>query len=416
MASFKKAILREDTYISPDRPDEPLVVTAERLRHWEAKHKEIIKKGRRIPIDFDHGYTPEDNVPITNAAHEKRRSAKNSVGFMEVFRVGQDEKGHFAEILLDITDPDAKGRCDRNEVYVSPVILDNWTDGKGKLYEDIIGHCDLVNHPVDASQTPFEKVGPEPGAIACGIRLGLGEPQHPSVFRLAIGEAEMADHADDDKKDKDKKDNTDHNDDNDRVGGDGEASGGVDPSKIAKQVMDKIGAEVPTDFDPMTPEGFTLMMTAVINKLSSEDDPLEEEGELEAQAPEFATLSTNHPARQAFEFSQKAHRSTVGQRLEAAFKSGRVTKAEFDSKTPLVNKVRLSLDSAGEQKPGKLEAWLEAREELPPGSVWPGEQNQATHLSTGETRPKEWNPNAHKEAKQTPERAKEVADWVMGNE
>ena len=91
---------------------------------------------------------------------------------------------------------------------------------------------------------------------------------------------------------------------------------------------------------------------------------------------------------------------------------GRITKQEFETKTPLVKSVRLSLDtSTGIQKPGKLESWLSSREELPGGSAWAGDQNQATHLSA-ETAPESWSVNQQKFEEETPKRVDEIVDWM----
>lgn len=400
MPTFKKSILREGNYFSPDRPNEPIVVTKQRLKEWEQKHQRILKSRRTIPVDFDHSYNPADNVPLTYASLEKRRSAVNSVGTMPVFRVSEDADGAYAEILLDITDPVAEGRCKRNEVYVSPVILDEWVDGRGQKYTDVIGHMDLVVHPVDDSQSPFSV---EPGAVACSaIRMGIGKPNKPNLFFFAVGDNNMAD----DERPDDEMTTDGDGGGNELPAPEPEAeANAVDPSKLAMMVMEKIGAEVPVGFDPMTAEGFSLFVTAVMNKLGSEDDEMAgggEEGALEAASPEFATLSTR--GRQAFEFAERQYRSGLASRLDSAFRSGRIGKDEHAAKKKLLGGVRLSLTASGEHREGKLETWLKSREELPAGTVWPGE-GQAT-LSAAQ-RPNGWNVNENKED------AKSVADWVL---
>src|SRR5262245_22221212 len=175
MAKFRKTVLQVGKkYKSPDGE---VVVTKERLKHWADTFGQMSAIGAVIPIGWDHSTKLEDLTALSTDEYEKRRSAKNTVGKLAEFKVA--DSGEAAELTLEITAPVAEGRAERNEVYVSPVLFEKYTHGTGDKFSDCFTHVDLVNHPVDHSQTPFAKV--EPGMIACALRMGADT----KIYRLA---------------------------------------------------------------------------------------------------------------------------------------------------------------------------------------------------------------------------------------
>jgi hypothetical protein len=188
---FKKAILAVGTYISPDRS---VVVTPKRLKHWENQHKRLTAARQVVPAAWDHADDWEDMQPISMSAYleqDDRPTAKNTVGRMVDFKVAPD--GRRAEILYEVRGRRGIEAVENNNVFVSPVILDEWQDGAGNKYRDVITHVDLVDHPVDHSQGPFIPVKGGDGAAAlslagreyCGLRMAVGRSK-PKMFRLAI--------------------------------------------------------------------------------------------------------------------------------------------------------------------------------------------------------------------------------------
>lgn len=187
---FKKAILAVGTYISPDRK---VVVTPERLRHWEREHRRLTRNKQVVPAAWDHADRWEDMQPIPMSSYrleDERPTARNTVGRMVDFRV--TDGGKRAEILYEVRGQRGIDAVENNNVFVSPVILDEWQDGAGNEYRDVITHVDLVDHPVDYSQGPFIPVKGD-GAAAlslagreyCGLRMSLGRKK-PEMFRLAL--------------------------------------------------------------------------------------------------------------------------------------------------------------------------------------------------------------------------------------
>ncbi len=172
MAKFHKTILRVGEYESPDGS---VVVTPQRLAHWEKQHQALSANRQVVPIDWDHASDPTDAVPLSLTDYQKKRSAKNTVG--RVADVKRSSDGNSMELTMEISDPKAVASAKSNHVFVSPVIFGDWKDGKGNVYEDVITHVDIVNHPVDSTQTPFKALS----ILRMGIDAGK-----PQSYRLAM--------------------------------------------------------------------------------------------------------------------------------------------------------------------------------------------------------------------------------------
>jgi hypothetical protein len=172
MAGFKKAVLRVGTYHSPDGE---VPVTPERLQHWRREFQRMKSARQVVPVDWDHAEQSNRAglTPLSLGDFRKRRSARNTVGHLVDFDLTEDG----AVLTLDVPDENAADKADKNLVFVSPVISPAWRDGALNEYADCITHVDFVNHPVDYSQGPFERISTETNqqpAIACALRMGLG--------------------------------------------------------------------------------------------------------------------------------------------------------------------------------------------------------------------------------------------------
>lgn len=181
-------MLRIGTHYSPDGTVD---ITPERLRHWANQFQRLKENRQVVPMDWDHADDARKAIPLSTDKWAKRRSAKNTVGVLRDFKVNEDGKS--ATLTMNVKNS-AKESFDDNHVFVSPVIFDSWQDGQGNQYEDVITHVDVVNHPVDASQGPFEPC--EPGAVACALRMGL-QAGSPKTYRL--GPLPTGDEMDDEK-------------------------------------------------------------------------------------------------------------------------------------------------------------------------------------------------------------------------
>ena len=179
---FHKTVLSPGRYHSPDGHVD---VTPERLQHWARQHQRLVENGQRVPVSLDHATTVESSLPMSteqlvgSVDANKGRSVGNTVGFLESIKPLPDGNG--AEIVLELKNDRAIELAESNTGFVSPVIFTSWTDGRGNKYDDLITHCDIVNHPVDSYQSEF---------TALGLRMGLSTDSEgkPLVFRLAADE------------------------------------------------------------------------------------------------------------------------------------------------------------------------------------------------------------------------------------
>lgn len=204
---FKKAMLAPGEYESPDGTVE---ITKERLQHWAKQFARMSAAQHVVPADMDHPDDELEALPISSDEYttrllnrEKRRGAETTVGRMLDFRYLGDEG---AEVTLAICDPTAESRCDQNVVGLSPYIFDEWKDGDGNVFRDVITHMDIVVYPVDHHQKPFKKVAVTDRvgkAIACSALRFAGPGKATRSYRLSAnpkGKAIMA--KDDKEKDK----------------------------------------------------------------------------------------------------------------------------------------------------------------------------------------------------------------------
>lgn len=355
---FRKTVLRVGTYKAPEGDVD---VTPERLRHWESEFARMTAASQVVPMHWDHSPDPEALVPVPmDVFHDevkrtKHRSAANSVGRLESFKVAPD--GQSAEIEYRTLTPSATEKVEANAVSVSPVIYPEWKDGAGNAYSDCITHMDLVVHPVDHSQSPAQPV-------ACAIRMGL-EPQ--KIYRMATEPPE-----DEEGKKKPEGEDGTKNPDGDGDG-DGKKPGDDGGATTVPELIEALGK-----LDIVLPENtnatnfidrlHTALLTAAAHEGIGEDT----EGEPTVDDPQIATMSLQ--ARQAVAYAERQHRETVGGRLHKLLEEGRCTPAEYEAQKANLGVVKLSLDDKGEPQSSKLEDWIESRASVPRGTFWDDEQ------------------------------------------
>lgn len=382
MAKFLKSVLHAGrTYHSPDRE---VPVTRERLKHWADGFKKITAAKYNVPIDWDHGSTLDGVVPVKMSEQKKRRSAKNTVGELANFELAPD--GNSAILTLEVSDPQAAGRADRNEVYISPVILDKWRDGHGTEYSDVITHVDFVNHPVDHSQGPFIKAS-EPGTVALAIRMGLDA----QVCRLAFG--------DDEEEEKDG--------DGDGVAGEGEGStlsdneasetslapgeqpenkdmpaddSGAMKAEAIVAHFSQIGIELPADWSFKSTAAEDILLAALKTfssaqqKAEAEESPEEggegsNPGDVTVADPGYAALSLH---------ANNQHRESLKTKINSLLKDGRCTPHEAEREVAKLGTIKLSLGADGKQLDrSDVEKFIESREAVPRGTFWTDQQKTA---------------------------------------
>lgn len=397
---LKKAILQRNTYHSPDGK---VQVTAERLRGWADTFNRMKSAGQVVPISWDHAETLDGVKPLSAADWERKRSAKTTVGRVLDFRVLPDDSG--AEIELEITDPVAQGRAERNEVFVSPVILDSWRDGHGNEYADPITHVDMVNHPVDHSQGAFEPV--ETASIACALRMGLST----QIYKL--GASDVAD--DDEDKDDDGIPAALDSDDSDPSEGAEDEDKSVDVGDDPAMLKGVIGAL--SQFNIVMPDDthtgnfvdrlHTALLTAAAHKKEDQTEEPAVPTENPAVAdPGFAAMSND--VRNAIGYAEKQHRRQVEVDLQSLLKDGKITPAEHKTHSTAIRAVKLSLDAQGEPIPSEVEKFIASRQPLPKGTFW--SDVQRTQLSAAVVA----DPPRDPREGLTEEETKDKANWALG--
>lgn len=394
MAKFKKAILKVDTYHSPDGE---VVTTRERLEHFADSFQRMSEAGSIIPVAWDHAIDEQGIKPLTveEFAAEERKipSARNTVG--KLVDIAINAAGDSAELLLEITDPVAAGRADRNEVFISPIILDEWQDGHGTDFSDVLTHIDLVNHPVDHSQTPFVRA--EPGAVALALRMGLST----QLYRLGT---DML--TDPDEKTADEPElpevPADEPEPDEEETEEAEEPTGPTLTMVLEALKALVGMlsaleqkqdtgdEEPDalpdtpDNDPMTvaDPGFTAMgsragkpkakPTAAKPKPKAPAKPAKPA----AVDPAIARLSLQ--TRAAMEYAEAEHKKALAGRLTALLNNGQCSPHEHAAKDTELSAVRMSLGADNKPAKTRIEDWIADREQIPSGSFWDGKRRLAS--------------------------------------
>jgi hypothetical protein len=380
---FRKSILKVGRKVSPDGVVD---VTPERLKHWATQFARLTKESDvpMVPIDWDHASTIEGLKPLSVDEYKKRRSAKNTVGHLAEFRLAPDEQS--AELVFDVGDDTAIDKAKKNMVAVSPVIVESFKDGKGNEYQDLITHCDFVNHAVDGDQGPF--IPEEQGTLACALRMGLS----PALYRMA-----------DDKKDDDDSDD-DGKDDDDEL---------EDDAGRLKSVIEALGKmsivlSDDTNTSNLLAHLHQALLTAAAHRGEDANDNSPNGDKTMVADPGAAgATALSLEARGAIAWAEKTHREQVTGRLQKVLDQGQCTPAEFKTRQEQTPAIKLSLDSEGKPAQSDLEKWLDSRESVPKGTFWDSEQR--TRMSTTVEEPP-----ANMRGELTAEETRAAADWALG--
>lgn len=423
--TFSKSILKVGTYHSPDGVVE---VTPERLKHWERETRKLQSVGYAIPSHFDHANELDLLEPIAMDVLERKqeRSAKATVGKLDSFRVAPD--GQSAEIVLHTLTDDAAKSVAANAVFVSPVIFPEWKDGAGNKYTDVLTSFDLVDHPVDYSQTSFVPAVRMGMSVCPAIRMGLSQPyllgpkQMPKSrskqarklrFQNALraGLQRMGSDYDpeDDDDDVTKASAADapaatapSSDDTNTPSDDPSPTESLDvASNDAPDLLDSVlnllnefGVALPQDTtDANLIPHLRVALTALLSAQAAADDSSDATddsldsslpsdapaGTPMASAPNIAVMSvqTRKTLERADLLEQKLrdqHRAGITQSLAALLNSGRCTPAEHDQYLRTLQTVRMSVTDTGDFAPTRVDAFIEDRSTIPQGTYWTDKQ------------------------------------------
>lgn len=367
---FSKSMLKVGTYHAPQGV---VVVTPERLKHWESETRRLQSAGYAIPSHFDHGSTYDLQKPIEMDVLNRgvERSAASTVGKLRSFKVMPDGKS--AEVVLETLTPAAKEKVESNAVFLSPVIYPQWKDGAGIEYRDVITSFDLVDHPVDYSQTSFVPA----------VRMGLTE--QPKPFLLSIQMADENDQVDNSETPANDTPASPVEDKTQDTSSSAKLSGIV--SALAQM---KVILAPDTDGDNFIDRLESALLTAAAQK----DEP-KEEGEEKIDTtpitqadPMIATMSLR--IKQLEEDKIQSVRDQKKAQLQTLLEQGRLTPAEHNALNNQLQAVKMSVIPGKEVSAGEIDVWLKARAGLPVGTLWTDEQRtKATTLSVIEA-PQSW--------------------------
>jgi hypothetical protein len=347
MTVFRKQVLRAATYQSPEGLIE---VTPERLKHWSDSFKRVRSAGYDVPIHWNHA-SLDDTANLSPIKRNASPDASKTVGHLEDFQLSP--QGDSAILTMSVKKPSAVEAAESNVIHVSPVLWDEWTDGRGQTHKDLIGSVDLVDYPVDYSQGPFEKVQ-------------TMSTRKPKITRFStIAEEPM--------------------DDEEYQGNDGDETQEVEtPVPADLTPSNSLLTSVLTGLESMkivlpadtTTDNFldrlnVALMTVSAQSLVEEEntnvvaDPGDVPGEV--VSPQIATMSARVKQLEGRLIEQG--KADLQKRLKGCLESGRCTPAEARAKESALKVQRMSL--VGDKvNSGDLGVWLDSREALPEGCCW----------------------------------------------
>ena len=382
---FQKKILKVgDTYYAHGGE---VKVTHARHKHWVEQFNALKAAGYKAPAGWGHG---DDDKPVKFSSdhHDERDTAG--------YAIGLKQDGDYLVLELDIPDPEDARKVEQNLAHISPVIYDQWQDGKNNHYRDIFTHFDLVQHPVDHSQTKF-------------IALSLVTTKSGAKVKTLLSSEPKTVKDDYEKDEKDEKD-----EDKMEMGeeGEGETSelGGLDLGSLYEQLRDRLDLAIPEGIDLTSPAGVAMLVTAALNKIPAaeveeeelEPEPVEESPPMQMSSEQKRALSS---AQAATAWAENEHRKQLRSRITSLKSTGRCTPIEAQRHESKIGGVKLSL-VGGKPKSSDTERWIESREAIPKGTFFTAEQK--TKLSSVED-----NSRFVGGDEMTPERANELAAKIL---
>lgn len=140
ITQYKKDMIKLGTYIHPIHKWK-LNVTEDRLYKWLTNFKAMRENGVDVEVPLDHSFSAEKNL-----------------GYVIDAMVEKDAKGVLTLFgILAVKGEEANNVIERNK-NVSVWIAENYTDGKGTFYGEVIKHCSVVQQPVMPQQESFVQI------------------------------------------------------------------------------------------------------------------------------------------------------------------------------------------------------------------------------------------------------------------
>jgi hypothetical protein len=438
---IEKEILRPGTYHTSDGP---VVVSRRRMRRWARQFARMRRSSLSVPLPWEH---QDDAKPMTKRerlAYERAREARHNAGFLRRMYLAGDGS---LWGTLSFGDREQARQAVRNVRYVSPEIEDEFTDGDGKPWRDVITHVALTARPVFQRQRPF---GARPPArrMSRVTRLSLeqlmkkrakaapagkkGRKAEPAEARLskkkrmAEDREEELEEALEDEGEEGGEEEDEEEDEEVQLSEDGDpASPPTSDEELMSEAIGLLRDHNISLPDHTTNETFFRDLIVALHALNEAkgggDEELsgleEDDDEAVREEPVGGGAMSLRKRLESLERENSELKAKgFEQRLSRCEREGRVSPAQAAEIRKSVGKKRLSFGSKSDAELIRLEARLEQIEATPKGTFAPGKA-RLSHGGEGDGARRErgktpWRGSGEKV---TPERAAEAAREILRN-
>lgn len=354
MAKFRLQVLTPGTWTvgqNPDGSPRTHTFTREEIKAKAEATAKMLAAGINLPTCFEHQDRVRPGKLTRDQLIEERTKGVN--GWTEKLFLDKTTGACFADVEVPHADDAKTVEAIR---YCSPEI-DQFIDGEQTDHGEVITHLAFTPKPVQHGQAPI-------------LRLG-----HERCMRLAIDPKEGKDMAEETKKDEPpKSDKTDGDKPSelpkDEPKADEAAGGPVDKGLIAALIA--AGFTIPKAV--ASQKELAICIESQAEHLKP-DEPDPRDQELEEVSPGMGGVgSAATPMLMSLADKKliEIERANVVKRLDGLLETGRAKPPEIEKRKKSLTKIQLSLNDKAEVKGhASLMLWLEDRESLEPGSVFP---------------------------------------------
>jgi len=323
-------------------------VLPEDMPHYANRLRDMTAAGLHVPVTWEHQPSVKPGAAL--AAEQ----VKLTLGHIKDAALD----GGVLEVKFDAPSEDDRKRLPAIK-YVSPYIEWDYQDPSGRVWPGpSITHIAVTNNPVQADQKPFQMSNNPLDLWSQGVALSLEdepdeETRHEEDLPLPAEEEE---------------------EDIEVIEG--------DASKIGKVVtyLGHMGMMLPPD---TTPENFLdRLYTAVLTKLAADDPSSAGQDQMETPGMSSTAKEANPPIVMSQADQEKMasrekriidmERAGLRSRVDLLLAKGRITPAIKQKLDEALSAVALSLADDGTLAPNDFVIRLEAYEELPENTVFPG--------------------------------------------
>lgn len=353
-----------------DRFGRWFTVDGGRIQESFRNANKMLERGVPIPCIWEH-----QQFEAKDADNPEKKARYAKLTFAHVGGARINDRGNL-ELRHDCSDP-ADVKQLRKVRYVSPKLCGaGYEDSRGgKYHGTTIAHVAATPTPVQFWQRPFEF-------------------SRDQAFYLSYTpeDAAMAKEDDEGKGGKPKGD---------------EGDGNSELGSVIDALREK-GITVPDEVIDWT--GLVIAIKASGGSKSDDDLGLDDDDTTATTAaPGAPMLMSEERSKPLRTRDQK----TAASRIRSLYKSGRITRDVATKKIREAESFEFSYSKAGDTNPNKLDAWIEAREDLPKHSAWKP-KGDATDLELSETRVQDPPTHLTGDAKGSGNSTKEATDFVLG--